>query len=235
VQTNASSTPHEFDHTSASLTNTRHLELLNDIRRTSVLHFTDLERFAFKQEASLLSPLLSQATRLSITLRLSIFSYAHSPSNEAVQAKAVSAIGRLLTQSPRLASLRIWLDDSGPQTWSCINERAVLAPILGFVSALQEVNVSITLPKLHPKCEDPERHFTTCPPGVHLHRALRQRWYGHADGEVEHSPDFPFLIDTKPYWGMPMGEVEETERAQRAQGVDVDGNVMAEMYRICQI
>jgi hypothetical protein len=147
----------------------------------------------------------------------------------------VFAIGRLLTQSPRLASLHIWLDDSGPQTWSCINERAVLVPILGFVSALQEVDVSITLPKLHPKYEDPERHFITPPPGVRLHRALRQRWYGHADGEVEHSPDFPFLIDMEQYRMMPMGEVEEQERAQRAQGVDVDGNVIMEMYRICSI
>lgn len=196
-----------------------------------MLHFTDLERFDVKQEASLLNPLLSQATRLSMTLRLPLFSYAPSPRAQVIKEKAMSAICRL-TKSRSLTKLHIWLDHSGAEEWSCISERDVFELFLWDLSALQErdVDVSITLPKLHPKYEDPERHFLTPPPGIHLHRVLRQRWHGLADGDVEYSPDFPLLIDLEKYKKMPMGEVEEKERALRAKGVDVDGAVMMASY-----
>lgn len=54
-----------------------------------------------------------------------------------------------LANLPKLKALRIWLDHTDAQTWSIVNERAVLAPLLAHLSTTS-AEVLIFLPMLHP-------------------------------------------------------------------------------------
>lgn len=117
----------------------------------------------------------------------------------------------------KLRGLRIWFDHSEPSTWSMVNERAVLSR-LGSLRSDPNLNISINLPKLHPKWETPERHFTrdSAPLGVAIHRRYRQRYHGieasNGGLEVQHVPDFPILYMFTELWEMTIEEVEEMER-----------------------
>lgn len=45
-----------------------------------------------------------------------------------------------------------------PRSWSIVNERAFLLPLTHF-SVVSSLDIHVNLPKLHPKYEDPTRHF----------------------------------------------------------------------------
>lgn len=72
-----------------------------------------------------------------------------------------------------LQKLNIWLDLNAPFSWSILNERAILSPLLPFHNS--PTNILINLPILHPKHENPSRHFTsdTDPFPIPIHRRYR--------------------------------------------------------------
>lgn len=97
----------------------------------------------------------------------------------------------------KLQSLRLWLDHDDPVSWSImVNERAVIAVLLQpLCDQGSSLKIDIDLPKLHPKWESPDCHFTTdsTPPPFPIHRRYRQRKYGMYDETVKHAPDFPLV------------------------------------------
>lgn len=136
--------------------------------------------------------------------------------------KLCPAIERL----SNLRRLRIWLDHAESCPWSVVNERAVLSP-LGPLSSNPSLDILIHLPKLHPKWEKPDRHFTedSPPPSLVIRRRYRQRYHGirSNDGSIEvvAKTDFPVLhelvyLDE----GFTMEEVEEMEATSWKKGED---------------
>jgi hypothetical protein len=103
-------------------------------------------------------------------------------------------LGRIST----LTKLRLWLDHSDTRSWSVVNERRLLSPLLAHLSNTS-IHFAIILPKLHPLYQRESRHFTRECFGVRLHRTLRQRWYSDeispGNTRVVHKPDFPILFD----------------------------------------
>lgn len=106
-----------------------------------------------------------------------------------------------------------------------VNERAVLSPLAPLSNNLN-LDISIDLPKLHPKWEKPDRHFTEDSPPLALtiHRRYRQRYHGiessDASIRVEYDPDFPILHELALMKDMTMEEVEEIERTSWKKGED---------------
>ena len=102
--------------------------------------------------------------------------------------------------APRLTRLRhlnLWLDHEESKPWYLVNERAVLSPFLAQVPNTK-AQVSICLPNLHPKHENPERHFSMASPlpqAVNITRRIRQRHlYNECTGSVTYVEDFPVLF-----------------------------------------
>ncbi|KAF2789376.1 hypothetical protein K505DRAFT_284515 [Melanomma pulvis-pyrius CBS 109.77] len=124
-----------------------------------------------------------------------------------------------------LRRLRIWLDHAEPCTWSMVNERAVLSP-LAPLSNNPNLDISIDLPKLHPKWEDLDRHYTedSSPLPLTIHRRYRQRCHGieSSDGSfgTKHSPDFPILYEFTEMYNMTIQEVDDMERKSWERGED---------------
>ncbi|KAF2865233.1 hypothetical protein BDV95DRAFT_612827 [Massariosphaeria phaeospora] len=128
---------------------------------------------------------------------------------------------------PKLRELRIWLDHDGLESWSLLNERAVLSP-LASLSNNPRLQVSINLPKLHPRWESAERHFINDSSALPLiiHRRYRQRHHGIVnprDGSlsIEEKGDFPAMYPLgNEEWMGTMEKVEEMERDEWAEGRD---------------
>jgi hypothetical protein len=141
-----------------------------------------------------------------------------------------AALGRLST----LARLRLWFDHSDPRTWSLVNERMLLSPLLTQLSSTR-INVSIILPTLHPQYEHEDRHLITKLPGrsIQLCRNLRQEFYlqetSQGGIEVVEKSDFPFFRD---FFDMPMAEIEAWERKGWDQGRDMEAEYLAEADRL---
>jgi hypothetical protein len=104
----------------------------------------------------------------------------------------------------KLRKLHIWLDHDEPCTWTTVNERAVLSP-LASLSTLPHLEVSINLPKLHPKWETLDKHFMEDSGQLPLpiHRRYRQRSHGVEDrnGNLKavDKADFPILFEMAGY------------------------------------
>ena len=87
---------------------------------------------------------------------------------------------RLLLQLPRLRILKIWLDHSGRDWWSVVDERAILSPLAELKKSHPGLELACILPNVHPKIEDGQRHYLpgetkaeNLPPFT-IHRVLRQ-------------------------------------------------------------
>lgn len=88
---------------------------------------------------------------------------------------------RPLIQLPRLRKLHAWLDHNGRESWSVVNERAILAPIEALKTNNPRLEVVCVLPKVHSTFEDRQRHYVaedteaeSSAARVEVHRALRQ-------------------------------------------------------------
>jgi hypothetical protein len=168
--------------------------------------------------SSLLRFILPSLKDLSISLRIALRSYKalENDFDDMAFTSTWTELPIAVRNMSKLRRLRIWLDHSEPSTWTTVNERAVLSP-LGSLG-IDILKVAIDLPKLHPKWETPERHFTedSAPLGVPIHRRYRQRYHAveASNGvlEVKYESDFPMLYIFTELWDMTMEEVEEMER-----------------------
>lgn len=182
----------------------------------------------------LLSSILPNLKELNITLRLHWVTYKalESNSDSGGSESSLSSVwtGLLLAVKhlSKLRRLQIWLDHTGPCSWSMVNERAVLSPLASLTN-IPNLEVYINLPKLHPKWESPHRHFTenSSPLPLAIHRRYRQRYHGieNSDGSIrlEHKADFPEMYQLT-YWPedpMTIEEVEEMERRSWSEGEEL--------------
>ncbi|KAK3317196.1 hypothetical protein B0T19DRAFT_479326 [Cercophora scortea] len=144
----------------------------------------------------------------------------------------------LALQLKQLRHLYIWLDHEDKRSWSLVDECKILLPVAASMSPARIASlkdVTFNLPKLHPRYEDPERHFTKgsaqTPELITIHRRLRQRYFAEQDASgrlsVEFKPDFPVMYEVnhlalQGQLSMPDEEYEEYERGQWESGVDVE-------------
>jgi hypothetical protein len=139
----------------------------------------------------------------------------------------------------KLKILRIWLDHAEPSPWTTVNERAVLSP-LAALSNIPNLNITVDLPKLHPKWETSSRHFTEdSPPSIlPIHRRYRQRYHGVESSRgsirVEYRPDFPVLYEYAELDGMTMEGIEKTERGIWKRGEDPHEEFLGPL-RLCSL
>ncbi|OIW26320.1 hypothetical protein CONLIGDRAFT_683309 [Coniochaeta ligniaria NRRL 30616] len=144
-----------------------------------------------------------------------------------------------------LQSLNLWLDHDESASWSLVNERAILSSIVASMlpQSIARLGVTVNLPMLHPRYENPERHYTKGSPPppafVVMNRRLRQdRFYeetGSGVGSVTYEPDFPALLDLIDFTADPDSgplmtyeDVEELERESWSRGVNPE-NIIWEM------
>jgi hypothetical protein len=224
----------------------RYSEITDVLARTIVTNVTDLHTLCVLTEqmatvgptpSEYLPVILQQGiNRLSVTLRLplgffkSFDALPASPETQHISHDAhswlqiCSAPGFLRT----LTTLSVWIDHIGLCSWSVVNERKMLCPLVDQLLHT-DTELIIILPKLHPLHECEERHFVTNRMGrkTQVYRKLRQRYHSQEDGHVVCKPDFPFLIDIRE--SMSMADVEEDERAMWNDGKDVEA--FAEMER----
>lgn len=182
---------------------------------------------ANRVESGLLRCFLLNIKELNISLRLPLAAY------EASQTTGQSSVGSppvsTWTELPytierfeKLNTLRIWLDHDQACSWSMINERAVVSP-LAYLSA--DLDVSINLPKLHPKFERPDWHFMEdkAQPPLVIHRRFRQREHVKECGDGSlvsyHEPDFPISYALE-HFHMDIEDVEANERRAWKEGED---------------
>jgi hypothetical protein len=141
-------------------------------------------------------------TRLSITLRLPFaFFETISEPEEALQVATPpwfwQQIGHMLSRLSSLMKLRLWFDHSHTSSWSLVNERNLLSPLLAHLSTTP-LDVAMILPKLHPLHENEDSHFMNehdAKP-IRLHRTLRQGWHS-LEGTIDvvKRYDFPITAD----------------------------------------
>ena len=149
--------------------------------------------------------IVPRITRLSISLRLPLaFSRdleaetGAGSSTEIREGIAWRSLSDGIARLKKLKSLRIWLDHDREDSWTMAHERALLSHLVP-LSTLSNLKITLSFPKLHPKFETPDWHFTKAsdPPPFSIHRRLRQRYHGvRKNGRVgvRENPDFPILI-----------------------------------------
>ncbi|KAH7347073.1 hypothetical protein BKA66DRAFT_477783 [Pyrenochaeta sp. MPI-SDFR-AT-0127] len=219
----------EFAETTADLVviHVNDIFSLDLVVSNALSHAPGSDRFV---TSTLLSYILPNLKALSISMRLPRAAFtAHEAASISTSSlpsliytfnKIPLAIGYM----SKLRRLRICLDHDEPCTWSVVDERATLSP-LAPLGNLPRLDVTINLPKLHPKWESPDKHFTddsALPPLV-IHRRYRQRYHGieSRDGAilVKYAPDFPILYElAEP--GESMEELESMERRKWKAGED---------------
>jgi hypothetical protein len=213
--------------------------MLNDFTKTiadiAVLEITDLvtlgllvsnasaDILASRLTCStmLLGCLLPNLKEMSINLRLPLTTYKAfdetSPYPEPSLLFAWTTLPLVMEMLSKLSMLRIWLNHDDPISWSVVNERAMLSPLVSLASR-QNLNVSIDFPKRHPRWETPERHSTDnhLSLSIAIHRQYRQRFRvvkGGIDNDcVKYEPDFPIMYEFPEWDDVSIEEVEEGER-----------------------
>lgn len=198
------------------LTNTfeRLIDVIDLIADTTTIHINDINTLekltsdfhSRETRSSLITKfLIPRIKELHINLKIPIaaFSAIESACEASVlypiQSSAWTNFPRLTTHMSRLCKLNIWLDHNEFCSWSVVNERAALS----YLEAIQRpnINISINLPKLHPKWESAQRHFLRddVRTPMRIHRRNRQRVHGivHSDGRMETlwAPDFPVALE----------------------------------------
>lgn len=209
--------------------------------RTATVHISDVEaiRRCSRHEVTLYNypnislALLRHATHLSISLRLPVELCSALEQSENIAtlpphllsiANSWSTLGSNLSQLPDLVRLALWLDHDKPCPWAMVSERAIFSPLSGLFLR-ERLKICVSLPKLHPKYENTDRHFTDCAttPFI-LYRRYRQRY--HQGQTTKGAPkiirqvDFPILVDEPGFDSMPIAELEELERKIWESGRD---------------
>ncbi|KAH7067754.1 hypothetical protein FB567DRAFT_255062 [Paraphoma chrysanthemicola] len=106
-----------------------------------------------------------------------------------------------LANLKNLQKLDVWIDHNSKSSWSVVHERAFLAQLESLLG--DEVNVTAHIPKLHPKYEDDERHYTdtSAVPDFRIERRRREICIVEIeDGKMkmEIKMDFPiYLYDSE--------------------------------------
>jgi hypothetical protein len=195
---------------------------------------------------------LCEITRLGITLRLPLQFFQaleNLPKNvattseldpESAGLKPWLQLGSTLSQLESLTKLELWLDYDEAGSWSVVSERALLDPLLTQLhSQHSSLEISVTLPKLHPKYEQEYRHYVDgeLPGNARLQRVLRQTCHTRVDAKgdayVIEEPDFLFMFDF--FWTVE--EVEEMERKMWINGEDVEAfrDGIIKDFRVCEL
>ncbi|OBT64925.1 hypothetical protein VE03_05693 [Pseudogymnoascus sp. 23342-1-I1] len=126
---------------------------------------------------------------------------------KSVQCNTWERLWPAVCQLPQLRSLHIWLDHDDRPSWSFVNERLALHPVIAALAArtqacseekiMQHLDIAVNLPKLHPRYAKPDTHFFQegPPPPFTIERRIRQRWHcEERDSEklyVGYKADFP--------------------------------------------
>jgi hypothetical protein len=222
----------------------RHQEVIAYITNIAVLHITGSETLqSLLEPAKSLVPqyvadVVALTKRLSITLRLSTRTFDRIQEAIAGYLADVPAWVRFcpthVKNFTRLREFQLWADHDRDWSWSRVNERAFLAP-LETLAANSDLNITVNLPKLHPKYESKDRHFTvySTPPSFTITRRLRQSYYAFIRGDsdqllVRFAQDFPILYQ---HGVDDLEEVEQRERKMWENGEDVS----AELHRITRL
>jgi hypothetical protein len=131
-----------------------------------------------------------------------------------------------VSSSEPVENLCIWLDHGSIARWTVVNERSVLAYIIAPLSAAmpsQLRHITVNLPNLNPRLENPERHFTerSVPPPnpIRTQRRKRQRYFAHETRipgyfEITGEYDFPFMWEIS-YYILPWNESFEDCEEER--------------------
>jgi hypothetical protein len=135
-----------------------------------------------------------------------------------------------ICQLPQLRSLHIWLDHDDIPSWSFVNERVALRPVISALLARRQarseeetmphMDVAINLPKLHPRYAKPDTHFfqESPPPPLTIERRIRQRFHcedeERANGNLKavYKADFPVLHELPEV-------IKEDAMSQRVDGI----------------
>lgn len=214
------------------------MRLLGDMSPSQGQVLTNDSNFCFRKF------IVHRVQKLSMTLRRplaffhihetsSLIGNAHSsPKLEVTPGAHTVCPSSLHAGFPSLRRFTLWLDHTGIEYWSAVNERALLTPILREVAAYPSFNFVIILPKTHPTLADNRRHYldntletddkgtTSSSASATLHRVYRQRLRDGQAGRVEYIQDFPHLLSHSFCQGRTMAEVEEIETANWDRGVD---------------
>jgi hypothetical protein len=87
-----------------------------------------------------------------------------SPSDSQLITKEMSTWLRfdsiISTALPHLRYLLLWFDHTAQNTWTSVHEHALTAPLTTLINRNPNLCVHVYLPKLHPRDENPDRHFT---------------------------------------------------------------------------
>jgi hypothetical protein len=99
-------------------------------------------------------------------------------------------------------------------------------------------HITVNLPDLNPRLENPERHFTkqSIPPPnpIRIQRRMRQRYFAHETRipgyfEITEEYDFPFIWEIS-YYILPWNEsFEDCEKEERESYYEHGGEVDAEV------
>ena len=185
---------------------------------------------------ALVDHILPSLRALSISLRLPFFTF-QTLTADSTGSESSSTVDDLiptwlalpsgLQQLKKLRKLKIWLDHDERRSWSFLDERALISPFL-VLSNNPKLDMTLNLPKLHPKYENQYQHFfkPSLPAGVMIHRRYRQRYHG-VDTEplgirVHHDADFPVMYELMgfPELEYTLETLEEWERGEWEAGED---------------
>ncbi|OAL49098.1 hypothetical protein IQ07DRAFT_645098 [Pyrenochaeta sp. DS3sAY3a] len=201
----------------------RNIDILDILARTAVFHVTELVTIDFAINAlsrklrphSVPASFFARIAKLNLTLRLP-YAFCFGGSITTPKCSYHDTYFRLdsfLVQLKGLKRFRLMLDHDSHHAWARVNEMYLLDPFRKFLETKNR-DLLVILPKLHPRWEDPERHFmegnmTAFP----LLRHVRQRFHAMPTRSkywiVEFKPDFPFLL------GVPQRTMQEIEDAER--------------------
>jgi hypothetical protein len=183
-----------------------------------------------------ISPLLlPNITSLSIVLKLPLHFYESlekiERSEDAFEdmsndTRAWLRIDSILRLFHNLKKLQVWFEHNDSCTWTVVNERVLVSPLTR-LSQDKDIEMTLSLPKLHPKFTKESRHYTgdSITP-FRLYRRLRHNYHAvmSAQGifECQFKSDFPFFQHMEEFWDKTMGEVEELERSDWMIGMDIE-------------
>jgi len=183
---------------------------------------------------------VSNVIRLSITLKLPLAFFwsverlscndpASSETDSAAQQASIwQRLGSTLGRFKALKKLDLWLDHNETQYWAVVNERSTLDPLLAQLNRRCDLEVTITLPMLHPRFENDERHYIEekITPNVRVHRVLRQKRHAvtNATGDIRivKENDFPFMYEAYEQYDMSLAEIVSREREEWREGRDME-------------
>ncbi|KAH6639129.1 hypothetical protein C7974DRAFT_305165 [Boeremia exigua] len=217
-------------------------ETIRLLIQTATIHISDLDviRHCSRYEAvhaqpNIPSALWQHATHVSISFRLPM-AFCRALEQTGYVAPELSCIsdswttlGSNLVQMPSLVRLTFWLDHDEPCPWALVGEQKIFSPLQDLFHK-KNLEMSVSLPNLHPRYENTGRHFTNraTAPFV-LYRRYRQTYHqvksSNDPPQITLRLDFPFLFcfnELDPTLLGTIAEVEELERTWWADGMDVE-------------